>query len=253
MIAQSPLTRELHGRRHVLVDSGANEGMWSILAGAHGGCSVLAIEPQPSCVRLVNSSLLKNAAHLDGRVSLLPRLLSPTPQVLEMSVLSECDGGGTFTREGMINSVGKFIPMSPGVERKLQKVPVPSTRLDEVSVLQGKHKIIELWHLDVEGAELLALRSAERLFAERRIRRVMVEVTTSKWRSFGIEEQAGLAELQHIFEGWTCTVGCNKAPYSWKSGNLGVCDNHAGSRSPQAYQGTLVALDVYCLAPGLTE
>ena len=37
MIAQSPLTRELHGRRHVLVDSGANEGMWSILAGAHGG------------------------------------------------------------------------------------------------------------------------------------------------------------------------------------------------------------------------
>ena len=57
--------------RHVIVDSGANEGTWSVLAGSHGGCSVLAIEPQPSCARLINSSLLKNAKQLGGRVTLL--------------------------------------------------------------------------------------------------------------------------------------------------------------------------------------
>ena len=36
-------------RRATFVDSGANEGFWSLLA-AQLGCDVIAVEPQPACM-----------------------------------------------------------------------------------------------------------------------------------------------------------------------------------------------------------
>ena len=49
-------SEQRHGRDHVFVDSGSNEGTFSLLAAAHG-CHAIAIDPQPMCLQhMVNGA-----------------------------------------------------------------------------------------------------------------------------------------------------------------------------------------------------
>ena len=54
--------------------------------------------------------------------------------------------------------------------------------------------------VDVEGAEVTVLRSATKLFAQRRIRRVMLEFIPFRWPSQNVNTNVGHAELKELFE-----------------------------------------------------
>ena len=60
---------------------------------------------------------------------------------------------------------------------------VEASRLDAVIPAAQR---IELWHLDVEGGEIPALRSAKALFTAGRIERLMVETLPFRWKHFGV-------------------------------------------------------------------
>ena len=114
---------------------------------------------------------------------------------------------------------------------------MPLATLDE---LVPSGRVIELWHLDVEGAELAALRSARRLLAENRIRRVMFEIDSmQRWR-LNIQDKRRidetLAEVSAIFEAWNCISSCDGLP----------------TRLPThfAWGGRSRCANMFCVAPG---
>ena len=167
--------RACHARKGVFVDSGANEGTWSLLAAAHG-CTAVAIEPQPYCAALLRAASersgfnelihLHNNAFVDN-----PKNATKLCVPLDM-----CRGTATYTNGQVTDIRSKDFSVPKGTHC----VEVPFVTLDEL-VPPGSS--VDLWHLDVEGAELVALRSARKLLLERRILRIMMEVDSmQRWR-----------------------------------------------------------------------
>ena len=72
------------GRPGVVVDSGANEGTWTLLAAAHG-CRAVAVEPQHECVRMLRAA----ASASEVSLATEPRgttFAEPHPLVLVLGV-----------------------------------------------------------------------------------------------------------------------------------------------------------------------
>jgi hypothetical protein len=66
--------RDCKAGHSFFVDSGANEGLWSLLA-ASFGCRVLSVEPQPGCAALVQRGVHLN--NLTRRIHVINRALAP--------------------------------------------------------------------------------------------------------------------------------------------------------------------------------
>ena len=79
---------------------------------------------------------------------------------------------------------------------KKPRVNVSSIALD--ALVAGD---VQLWHIDVEGAELPVLRSAARLLQQRRVQRIVLEVIPSAWAKFGVPDlgREGLPSLRTPF------------------------------------------------------
>jgi FkbM family methyltransferase len=216
----------------VFVDSGMNEGMWTLL-GAHFGCRTIGIEPQPQCLSSVREGLRING--LSARV--INAFLAPRPMTATIDTSAACLGG--------------FQPVGPArAARDARHKRVASFRLDDLDELKDPHTSVALWHLDVEGAEIPVLRSATKLFAARRIERVLFEVSLRRWDKFGIaSKQAGLDELRAIFAGWTCTWACNGRPFPWTpvARRAVYCAPPWNEHSDLGWG----LFDVFCVAPGI--
>uniref|UniRef100_A0A7S3W140 Methyltransferase FkbM domain-containing protein n=1 Tax=Emiliania huxleyi TaxID=2903 RepID=A0A7S3W140_EMIHU len=70
------------------VDSGANEGSWSLVAASYG-CKVIAVEPQPHCTQLLQTGVNANAG-LGGRVRVVNAFLAATPMSVNFSADGSC-------------------------------------------------------------------------------------------------------------------------------------------------------------------
>ena len=209
-IFRTSCSRHGKGRSGLFVDSGSNEGTWSMLAAAHG-CDVVAVDPQPLCI-----NLLRAGARRSGFLSI--ELHNNVVAPLEshngsMSVpIDQCHGTSEYnaherkvsdvTRDGR-NNLGTY------KARHATRLPVLPASMDD---LIGPTRTISLWHVDVEGAEVPVLLSARRLFAERRVRRVMFEFIPSRWPAQKVSFSRGLFELDALFRGWSCHVVCPSHP-----------------------------------------
>ena len=134
--------------------------------------------------------------------------------------------------------------------RNSRHAQVGSLRLDDLAELRDAHASIALWHLDVEGVEIPVLRSAARLFAARKIERVIFEISLKQWGKFGVySKKAGLDELKKLFEGWTCTWACNGRLFPWTP----VARREVYCAPPWNEYSDLGwgLFDVYCVAPGV--
>tara|TARA_B100000945_G_scaffold310293_1_gene302060 strand:+ start:139 stop:1056 length:918 start_codon:yes stop_codon:yes gene_type:complete len=217
------------GGRAMFVDSGANEGFWSLLAAAHG-CTVLAIEPQPYCARLIRAAGERSGVMSNVQLRTMAYAENTSGQKPCVPV-GICKGTASYAQGKVTDIRDSAYSVQVGEEC----FPVPLVTLDELV----PSEFIELWHLDVEGAELAALRSARKLLAERRIRRIMMEVDSmQRWRmnihnKLRIDES--LAEVKAIFEGWNCTSVCDNQPF----------------RLPSHFQwgGAKICSNMYCVAP----
>lgn len=236
----------------LFVDTGSNEGTWSVIAASYG-MRVLAVDPQQLCLDLLGVALAEN--NLSSHVEMHLNLLMPEEGRLASIPTDQCHGTALFSLHRGSGKVQISDATLPGrnklksVERqKAAKVAVASTRVDRL--LAGQ-EVVEMWHLDVEGAELIVLNSAQALFQMRRIRRVMLEFIPFRWATHGYTgvegTQRGLSEAYELFRGWDCRVVCPKHPkHHGVSFNFSLPLMHA-----HMVQGRTICEDLYCVAPGV--
>ena len=226
------------GQPPLFVDSGANEGIWSLLAAAHG-CRAVAIEPQPLCVSWLQGARLKNGNALAERLAILNAILSPAPSTVRVRA-DDCNQEAQYLPDGTLATANRFD--AARYARQLQTSPrvnVSALRLDALlsnqqlpacdSLQRGSqctdyHRVsrwirqcerVAIWHVDVEGAEILVLRSASTLLKRGVIQRVMIESNPKRWSRFNVSVDEGLATARQVFSGWTCMIMCSGVPYAW--------------------------------------
>ena len=148
------------------VDVGANIGWYSsIFAGGVGSSSVpqgrvFAIEPYPD-----------NLKRLERSKALLP---SPEILVIIRGVCSDIDGTASLFLNRFHPGHTLMKDFAQGLSFTGQTITVPSITLD---TLAREHRIdrIDFLKIDVESAELLVIRGAQRILQN--ICRIMVEIT----------------------------------------------------------------------------
>eukprot|EP00316_Scyphosphaera_apsteinii_P017584 CAMPEP_0119306144 /NCGR_PEP_ID=MMETSP1333-20130426/6965_1 /TAXON_ID=418940 /ORGANISM="Scyphosphaera apsteinii, Strain RCC1455" /LENGTH=199 /DNA_ID=CAMNT_0007309377 /DNA_START=220 /DNA_END=816 /DNA_ORIENTATION=+ len=157
-----------------VIDSGANEGSWSLVAAAYG-CRVIAVDPQPMCARLLQKAVAAPAnVWLGGRLQVVNALLGTRRLNISFPV-DGCHGVRQVLPNGKLSQAYHGFRLTRASNKRVR---VGSMSVDELLPPGGR---VAFWHLDVEGAELDVLASAATLFVQRRIERVMLEVIPSFW------------------------------------------------------------------------
>lgn len=169
--------RTLAGPGDVVIDAGANIGLFSLIAaarvGAHG--RVIACEPAPGTMTLLRANVARNRYDW---VDLREAAVAEVPGRLELEDLGAGSGFSSF---------------APEQAGRGHRIEVEVTTLDELAGADLER--IRVVKLDVEGAELRALRGATELL--RRARPDFVVELESEH----LERQGGsLEELQQLFE-----------------------------------------------------
>jgi FkbM family methyltransferase len=153
----------------LFVDVGANVGVYTIWA-IETGAEVIAVEPSPTARERLSSNLKLNGYEAE----IVPAALAE--QEGTMRLTTELDNQNHLVLSGGSNGTGS--------------VEVPVLTLDEVV----GDRTVDGLKVDVEGAELLVLKGAQRLLAEQRIRLIQLEWNESSEHLLG-ETRAPLAEL----------------------------------------------------------
>jgi FkbM family methyltransferase len=133
----------------LVVDAGANLGYFCLFAAAYG-CRVVCVEPQPH-VR----SLLELSVAINGFDDLV---------TVHSNFLAASEGEAAFMSE-------VFTSGESAVTKTRTGMPVVSTTLDALV-----DEDVLLLKIDLEGYELQALAGAERLFAQRAVENLIVEI-----------------------------------------------------------------------------
>ncbi|HEY2712915.1 MAG TPA: FkbM family methyltransferase [Chthoniobacterales bacterium] len=137
-----------------VIDLGANIGFFSILMAGKVGKSgsVYAFEPLPKNAGLLARSIAEN--HFDDRVILERAAIGAEPGQLDLISPRRTDNwGGAYLRLGEMN-----------VPQDHEAISVPVLRLDDYRL----RRPVSFIKIDVEGAEALVIRGAERLLREDR-------------------------------------------------------------------------------------
>jgi FkbM family methyltransferase len=139
------------GRGETVWDVGANIGLFSFCSAARAGAGgrVVAIEPDADMVRLLQRSIAAN--HLN--VEVLPTAISDRVGFTRFQIASRARAANALAGFGMPDQMGGV------AESRI----VPTTTLDSLLGEFGRPALIKI---DIEGAELLALRGATTLLRE---------------------------------------------------------------------------------------
>jgi FkbM family methyltransferase len=215
------------GQPPLFVDSGANDGIWSLMA-AQSGCTAVAIEPQLLCMQHIAAAARENGGLAIRAHQNMLGIRNFTARVRT----DQCIGTRQFLDSGKVGdayNVGGTDSEDPCL---LQEVP--SARLDD---LVGGSERIALWHVDTEGAEKLVLESALRLFAEQRIDRVILEWEPERVARYGMSLEDADTFMAGLLLDWSCKRLCSAQPVDWRM-----------PVAPQAPH-----MDVYCTRPGVAD
>ena len=139
----------------VVFDVGANVGWWTVPLArrlAPEGGRVIAFEPVPANRARLEWAVRANV--VEGSVQVVPVALGDAPGELGMWLKSEETGAGSGTA-ALVTGSGP------------SHLRVPVVTLDQWTAEQGVRRC-DLMKLDIEGAELMMLRGAERFVAETR-------------------------------------------------------------------------------------
>lgn len=179
--ANPPEVPEINAWRRALrpgdlfVDVGANVGAYTIWA-LERGCEVIAIEPDAWAVEQLRANLALNGYAADVR---------------RAAVADVAGSVRVTTGLGVLNRI--VLGDEPGVATEA----VQAVTLDDVLGARAAAGV----KVDVEGAELLVLRGAERALSERRIALLQLEWVGSSEATVG-ESRAAVADLlaRHGYE-----------------------------------------------------
>ena len=152
----------------VLMDVGANVGIFSIYAALARNCKVYAIEPSLLNLDILLRNIVNN--RVSKLVTVIPLALSDADAVQTMFMSQQ-----GFTWGGAHNSIGKNIgqdgqPLDTPIESSQLSITIDSLislfQLDEAKYVK----------IDVDGLELLVLKGAKN--ALRKVNSILIEVDT---------------------------------------------------------------------------
>lgn len=198
----------------VFVDSGANEGTWSLMAASYG-CQVVAVEPQPLCVHWLRQEVKLN--QMQDRIRVHNNVLSNSKFSVAVND-NACSGTSQYKSDGTV--VDAF-------DTKIVKLKTQNVNAVQLSELISDEAVVIRWHLDTEGAEIPVLQSAKPLLERNRICEIILEWLPAQWSKFNVTVQAGVETAHTLLQNFVCTNGCNKvADFSLKQGGGSLCDSH---------------------------
>ena len=129
----------------VVLDCGADIGVFTRTALSRGAKLVVAVEPAPSSIEALRRTFQKEIA--EGRVIVYPKGVWDRVDTLDLEV----SDGGTMSGSSLVTHD----------ERRPSKIKVPLTTID-LMVEELKLPAVTFIKMDIEGAEKWALRGAAR-------------------------------------------------------------------------------------------
>lgn len=152
----------------VLLDVGANVGMYSIFAAGVRGAMVYAFEPESQNFALLNANIALNS--FSERILAFPVALSDTVG-LDKLYLSQFSAGGSC------HSIGEEV----GFDLKPRKSPFIQgsvcTTIDQL-VADGKMPVPDYIKVDVDGFEHKVFAGASKTLQDLRVKGIIVELNT---------------------------------------------------------------------------
>ncbi len=174
------LLRQLLKPGMTFVDAGANMGLYSLFAACRVGPKgrVIAIEPSARELEILEKNIALNAL---TNIQVLRRALTDRPSVVELSVAPLGKSGH--------NTLGAF-----GYDTALDhREQVRAERLDD---LVGSQARVDVIKMDIEGAELAALRGATETLRKFRPA-LLLELADRSLQHQGASSREVLAFLGH--------------------------------------------------------
>lgn len=171
----------------ILWDVGANVGVYTIYAGQMTGARVLAIEPGAANYWTLCKNIQLNK--LDSRVTALCMALGDEHKCADLFLSSTKSGGAQNALDKPLNDLGQeFVP-----QFRQGMLSVPADVLVETMGAPQPTAI----KIDVDGFELQVLRGARKVLANPLLRRVSLELDSSRTdlvrEASALVEAAGLA------------------------------------------------------------
>jgi len=154
------------GPEDVLVDVGANVGMYSIWAAAQRGARVYAFEPESQNYALLNRNIALNG--LNGRVHAYCLALSDAAGCSELHLSSLMAGASMHSYGEKLDF--KLEPMQPAYSQGCV-----SATLDAL-VAEGALPQPTRIKIDVDGIEHRVIGGARAVIADRRLHSILIEV-----------------------------------------------------------------------------
>jgi FkbM family methyltransferase len=152
-------------RNEVLVDIGANVGMYTIWAAKTRGVRVYAFEPEAQNYALLNRNIVLNA--LGGQVKAYCLGLSDLAGYSELHLSALEAGGSNHSLGERVNF--KHEPMTPVFSQGCV-----AARLDDV-VESGATPVPDHIKIDVDGIEPKIIAGARRVLANQKVRSLLIE------------------------------------------------------------------------------
>lgn len=207
-IIRHVLSEACRTSRSTFVDSGHNDGFWSLLASAHG-CSVEAVDPQPLCTHWLTAAKSVNNF---TRLSIHNNFLAESSFQAHVRT-DECSGILQVPKpKGKESSFSFYADSESKAQSEVQTQAVSSVRLDDLVAADAD---VVLWHVDTEGAEIGVLKSARSLLQQRRIKNILMEWEPTRWKVFSLPVPEGLALAKHMLANYTCKHVGDGAPLSF--------------------------------------
>jgi FkbM family methyltransferase len=167
----------------LVLDIGANEGFYSMMASAYG-CRVVSFEPQPMCVALISAAIAFN--NFRHPVKLINRVVQ-NQKVEFWAPNEQCSG------------VVQYIKTKDD-EKNSNDQLVKSATIDDIVEANGGSRVI-LAHMDVEGAEIRVLESGLKSIQAKKIDNFVVEVNFGRWQNYGVTVEHARSVLEQVRTG----------------------------------------------------
>lgn len=139
------------------------------------GCRVLAFEPQPACVKMINAAVHFN--RFESQVTVIPHPVSSEKTTMKVSPETGCNTQFPVSEDKKKDQAFQF--------KNFEMISTIS--LDEALAytdnIRGEH--ILLLKIDTEGYEATVLKSGLQLAKTRQLKNMIMEVSPALWRNNG--------------------------------------------------------------------
>lgn len=152
----------------VLLDIGANVGMYTVWAAVTKGCTVISFEPEAQNFALLNKNIYAN--QLQDRVVAYPLAISDTSGLGDLFLSS-------FMVGGSCHSFGESVDIHLKPRTAPYRQGCMSFSIDEL-IGQEMIPLPTRIKIDVDGIEHKIIDGAERTLSDHRVKSVLVELNT---------------------------------------------------------------------------